>query len=171
MGDTERKEVAVSDTNHLAELLGNVISEISYIYSKNLANDMELRKERREMFYKFKKDYEDANRSRLFFGSASTRQILNESINFALNQTQKVSREINNTGDDQIDRYIKLAVEAPKQFLEAIISVFQGAGNGASPQLMEGNNKVPDMIDILTKFEKRGKNEPGPVKENRRNFR
>jgi hypothetical protein len=172
MGDTERNEVMLNEYNssHLAELLGNMVSELSYIFSMNLANDKELRKERQEIFFKFKHDYEVANRSRLFFGSASTRQILNESINFALRQTQKVSREINSTGDEQINRFIKLAGEAPNQFLEAIVSVFQGVQSGRNPQLVSGNNKVSDMIDILTKFERRGNNDKKPVKEKRKNF-
>lgn len=172
MSDSEIKDVTVreNNTSHLSELLGIIFDGIRSVHSMNVGNERELRIERLEMFYNFKHDYEVAQRSRLFLGMTSTRQVLNESNDYALNQMKRIFREINNTGDEHIDRFIKLAIEAPKEFLEAVMSVFQGVKSGTSPQLVPGDNKAPDLIDFLSKFERQGKDDRDPVKEKRRNF-
>jgi hypothetical protein len=172
MGDADRKDVTVNDkrTSDFSDLVGLFFDRIVDVHRLNLLDKEKLRREQLDIFYKLKSEYEVAQRSRIFFGNSTIMEVLDDSNSHALQQMKKISRELDESGDKQLDQFIKLAVEAPKDFLEAVMSVFIGAKNGTLPELTQGNNNALDVADILSAFGRQENNDPKPVRRKRKSF-
>lgn len=147
------KDITVKniESSGMTKMIGGIFKYITGVHRDMLGIKQDILNQGRELYKRLKKEYKRAERPRAFFGTITSRELLEEANSYAISEMKKFFRGFREVDDTMISGFVRLAKESPEEFFKALRVVL--ADDGRPQDLSEPKagyiNKVDEIIQAL----------------------